>query len=145
MYRIGGTDLKAEGLHVIADECIRSNVELVGPLVERLLTRLPAELAAGDEADVDLALREAIVNAVVHGNNRDPAKSVRVLLARRDTGEFFAIVRDEGEGFDPARLATPLQGNRLYAPDGRGLLLMRSLVKDVTFGDDGREVRLRIA
>ena len=145
MNQGGGIDLIAGRLQVIADEQIRSDVWRVGPLVARMLSQLRSELSPEQAADVDLALREAVVNAVVHGNQRDRDKRVRVTLAKGRDGELFAIVRDEGSGFEPDRLATPLQGDRLYASGGRGVFLMRSLMKDVTFGDGGRQVCLRIA
>lgn len=147
MYlRVSRTDPETEGLQVIADERIRSDLELVEPLIQRILSRIRSDLPAPTlSADVDLALREAVVNAIVHGNKRNRAKQVWVTVRKGESDGLLVVVRDEGDGFDPARLATPLDGDRLYASGGRGIFLMRSLIKDVTFADGGREVRLRIA
>ena len=138
-------DLEAEGLHVIAEEHVSSDITNIGPAVGHIVSRLRAEgRAVGREEDVDLALREAVTNAVVHGNNQDPAKHVRVMAASDDAGGLFLVVRDAGDGFDPSVLPNPLQSERIQATNGRGVFLMHTLMKDVDFRDGGREVRMRV-
>ena len=138
-------DLEAEGLRVIAEENLASDVNNIGPVVERVVRHLKTHVdVPGSEEDVDLALREAVANAVVHGNGRDPRKLVQIILASDDDNGLFFIVRDSGGGFDPSRVSNPVCDRGIHAPNGRGVFLMRELMKDVTFRDNGREVRLRI-
>ena len=138
-------DLETEGLRVIAEEHVPSDVTNIGPAVERVVGHLRTHAnAPGREEDVDLALREAVANAVVHGNGRDPRKLVHIILASDEDDGLFLIVRDSGRGFDPSRLSNPVCDRGIHAPNGRGVFLMRELMKDVTFRDNGREVRLRI-
>lgn len=138
-------DLAAEGFHVIAEERVPSNVANISPAVDRIVSRIRAERrVVGREEDVDLALREAMTNAVVHGNNQDPTKLVRVIVASDDDDGLLLIVRDLGQGFDPSTLPSPVRDQGIHATNGRGVFLMRTLMKEVTFRDGGREVRMRI-
>jgi serine/threonine-protein kinase RsbW len=88
-----------------------------------------------------LALEEALVNAVKHGNRGDPAKQVRVRyqVTRERT---LAEVEDEGEGFDPGQVHDPLAPENLERPGGRGLLLMRSFMTWCRFHGRGNRVTL---
>ncbi len=106
--------------------------------------RIPSNHCPRTLGRYNLALREAVANAVVHGNGRDPSKLVRIILASDDHDGLFLIVQDSGRGFDPASVSNPVRGTGIRAPNGRGVFLMRELMKDVTFRDGGREVRLRI-
>ena len=145
MVGVDRFDAEAEGLRLIADERVTSDVANIGPAVERIVEHLRADPRARErEDDVNLALREAVANAVVHGNERDPTKLVRIILAAAEDRSLFLIVQDSGRGFDPARVSSPVNGTAIHAPNGRGVFLMRELMKDVTFRDGGREVRLRI-
>ncbi len=86
-----------------------------------------------DEAlDAALAVREAVINAVVHGNRSDPAREVEVTLVANGTG-FTARVLDQGAGFDPAATPDPTTGENRLKNSGRGLLLVRAFVDDVGF------------
>ena len=101
-----------------------------------------AELAGfdADEAlNVGLAVREAVINAIVHGNKENPELTVDVELTAKPTG-IEARVQDQGGGFDPDATPDPTEGNNLLATTGRGLLLMRAFVDDVVFRptDDGK-------
>ena len=94
-----------------------------------------AEFAGFDEDEslnVALAAREAVINAITHGNRNDPALLVELVLATRGD-ELTITVRDHGEGFDPARTKDPTDGDNLLRSSGRGLLLIRAFVDDVKF------------
>ncbi len=91
---------------------------------------------AGFDADealnVGLALREAVINAMVHGNRQDPTLNVHVTLTSQ--GPLFqATVRDEGAGFDPDGEPDPTSNENRLNTSGRGLLLMRAFVDEVRF------------
>jgi len=91
--------------------------------------------------NVPLACDEAITNAIVHGNRSAPDKKVSIQIYV-SPNRFRIRVRDEGEGFDLARVANPTQGEALLRPSGRGVYLMRSIMDVVEFKDGGRVVEL---
>jgi len=117
------------------------SVRLVLPNELRLLdvvhaaSEKMAEIAGFDEdaaLNVGLAMREAVINAMIHGNGRDPARKVLVTFVARPS-RFQAKVVDEGAGFDPAQGMDPTAPPNLLSTSGRGLLLMRAFVDEVRF------------
>lgn len=92
-----------------------------------------------DQFAVKLAVEEALVNAIKHGNQLDPDKRVRVRYAV--AGETFHIhITDEGPGFNPEDLPDPTADDFLERPCGRGVLLIRSFMTTVDFLGRGNEV-----
>ena len=90
---------------------------------------------------IKLALEEALVNAIKHGNQMDRSKKVRI--SYRVTADRFDIhITDEGKGFDPEDVPDPMAVENLERPCGRGLLLMRSYMTEVVYQDKGRAVRM---
>ncbi len=88
---------------------------------------------------VALALREAVNNAVLHGNRNDFTKWVEVEM--ESSGGFLAIrVWDEGQGFPPEILSDPRRPENLFKPNGRGIFLIRQFTDGAEFlkGPDGR-------
>ena len=79
---------------------------------------------------VDLAVREALANAIKHGNLQHPGKQVQVDLAV-EGDELVIRVEDEGVGFDPSLLDDPLAPENLLRPNGRGIFYMRSFMDDI--------------
>ena len=77
-----------------------------------------------------MAVREAVTNAVVHGNQEDEAKSVEVILNCRDN-ELEVEVRDQGPGFDPQDVPDPTDPANLLKTSGRGIFLMRTFMDDI--------------
>jgi len=130
-----------------------TSIKLVLPSEVRLVdlvhcaSEKMAELAGfdGDEAlNVGLAVREAVINAIVHGNHQDPGKTVDVTLSVNGQ-ELQARVRDQGRGFDPEQTADPTDEANLLRTSGRGLLLIRAFVDDVVFEratDHGMQITL---
>lgn len=99
--------------------------------------------AEGQEVEVELALQEALVNAVKHGCKGDPSKSVQCCVSCDDRGEVLIVVRDPGSGFDAASVPDPRAGQGLMRESGRGLFLINELMDEVRWEDGGREVRMR--
>jgi len=97
---------------------------------------------------VGVALRESVINAIKHGNCSDVRKRVHVefTVLQGDEVPGLAIrVRDEGCGFDPSTLADPRAQENLLKSTGRGILLMRSFMDEMTFqraAEGGMEVRM---
>jgi serine/threonine-protein kinase RsbW len=94
-----------------------------------------------DRFAVRLALEEAIVNGVKHGNRGDPRKRVRVRY-HVSAARVLAEVEDQGTGFVPSQVPNPCERDRLDKPSGRGLLLMRSYLTWLRFNDQGNCVML---
>lgn len=90
---------------------------------------------------VRLALDEALVNAVRHGNGNDPSKSVKVDF-RIDEQSLVVEIEDEGRGFVPDELPDPTAEENLSRPNGRGVMLMRAYMTDVQFNAAGNRVTL---
>ena len=100
-------------------------------------------LQGEDGARVELALQEALANAVRHGCQGDPAKQLQCIVTCDDTGEVVIVVRDPGPGFDPAAVPNPLEPDRLFRSSGRGIFLINQLMDEVSFAEGGREIRMR--
>ena len=88
--------------------------------------------------------REALSNALVHGNHYDPEKPISISITLKDDGGLFVSVKYSGLGFDPNALPNPLAVENLLRNHGRGIFLMRQLMDQVEFSfDHGTEVRTR--
>jgi len=90
---------------------------------------------------VKLALEEALINAVKHGNRDDPAKTVTIEYDV-DAREVRIAVTDEGEGFRPADVPDPTADENLECPTGRGIMLMRAYMDRVDYNRQGNSVRM---
>jgi serine/threonine-protein kinase RsbW len=107
------------------------NIELVQVVLNDSLERLGVD---GDARHwVDIAVREAVANAIKHGNRQDPGKKVRV-DAEMEGAELVIRVEDEGLGFDPSELGDPLAPENLLKPNGRGIFYMRSFMDRIEYG-----------
>jgi anti-sigma regulatory factor (Ser/Thr protein kinase) len=95
-----------------------------------------------DVTAVELALQEAVANAVRHGCKGDRTKELECAVVCDEAGEVVITVRDPGEGFDPAAVADPLDPANVLKPSGRGIFLINGLMDDVRFAEGGREVRM---
>jgi len=92
---------------------------------------------------VELALQEAIANAVRHGCKGDPTKQIQCCVTVDASGEAVIVVRDPGPGFDPAAVPDPLDAENIFKPSGRGVFLINGLMDEVEYADGGREVQMR--
>jgi serine/threonine-protein kinase RsbW len=94
-----------------------------------------------DVFGVHLALEEAVVNAIEHGNRSDPAKQVYV-RCEIHPATLIVLVRDEGPGFDVATVPDPTAVENLDKPSGRGIMLIRSFMSDAQYLGCGNELRM---
>jgi serine/threonine-protein kinase RsbW len=85
-----------------------------------------------DVESVAISIIEASTNAIQHGNRYDPAKEVEVVF-RREGATLVVTVRDEGKGFDPARVPDPREPDNLLAESGRGIFICRRFMDEVDF------------
>ena len=88
-----------------------------------------------------VGLTEALSNAMLYGNNSDPQKRVRVEVTVR-VEEIAVRITDQGVGFDPTAIPDPTLPDNITKSGGRGIFLMRSLMDEVKFNDQGNSVTL---
>lgn len=107
------------------------NIELVQVVLKDTLDQLGVE----DDARhwIDVAVREAVANAIKHGNAQNPDKQVHIDLTL-DGDELIIRIEDEGVGFDPASVGDPLAPENLLRPNGRGIFYMKSFMDDIQYG-----------
>lgn len=94
---------------------------------------------------IGMAVRECMVNAVVHGNRYNARKKVHFQVLK-SAGSMTIVIRDEGEGFELQSLPDPLAEENLLRQSGRGLLLIRAFMDDLTIervSPQGTEVRMK--
>lgn len=91
--------------------------------------------------DIHQALEEALVNAIKHGNQCDDQKHLRISFCVDDDC-FQICIEDEGHGFDPEAVPNPLSAERLETPCGRGLLMMRHYMSEVSYLEPGNAVMM---
>jgi anti-sigma regulatory factor (Ser/Thr protein kinase) len=147
---------------------LANDVTAIAPLVGHLENSL-TRMRLCDETgliQVAVALREALVNAVFHGNlevssdllstdpsaydalvderrNRSPYRDRRVYVTARETRtETTYVITDEGPGFDPTHLPDPLDPANLEKPSGRGLMLIRTLMDEVIHNERGNQITM---
>jgi serine/threonine-protein kinase RsbW len=119
------------------------NIELVQVVLDDALQRVGFDEDARHW--IDLAVREALANAIKHGNREDPAKRVEVDVAVEDD-ELVICVEDEGEGFEPFEVSDPLAPENLLNPNGRGIFYMKSFMDGIDYSfrsGGGTRVTLR--
>src|SRR5437588_4063611 len=122
--------------HSIAVE-IPSDPAEARKVQEEIERQLQATLFTEKEIfSIKLALEEALINAIKHGNQFDRGKKVRIAY-RVQKDRFDIEIRDEGPGFDPADVPDPTAIENLERPCGRGLMLMRYYMTEVNFTTAG--------
>ncbi len=97
---------------------------------------------SGREDDIELALAEALANAVVHGAKNDPSKIVECDVACDTHHGILIVVRDPGPGFDPGKISDPCHGENIYSNHGRGIYLINQLMDEVQFHKNGTEIHM---
>ena len=123
------------------DAWIQSEIKAISPLVERLMRLIEgSHCITGEESAVELALGEALNNAVVHGNRLDTHKLVHVRCRCKVGTGISLIVSDQGQGFDARSIPDPLAVDNLEADHGRGIHLMNLAMDQVSFEQRGTEV-----
>ena len=137
-------EFESEDLILKFETILPGDVQEIGPAVVGVmqLVRIMG-CAAGKEADVELALQEALANAVVHGCQGDPSKQVQFCVTCDEARGMLIVVRDPGPGFDPASIPSPIQGQQIYSTHGRGIYLINQLMDEVRFEKGGTEIHMR--
>jgi serine/threonine-protein kinase RsbW len=150
---IAGSDQRPAAAHCRATVPVARALRLDLPSCRRTIESVDALVAevaasAGFDADstqdVQIAVREAVTNAIVHGNDNDESRRVRLQIAASPAA-LEVRVQDQGRGFDPGDVPDPRAPENLCRSCGRGILFMRSLMDEVRFlstADGGTQVVL---
>jgi serine/threonine-protein kinase RsbW len=123
---------------------MKSEIDAISPFVDELMLKIRENHCdPGSEFAIELALREALANAVLHGNREDSEKKVHVRCECDGNVGVSVVVRDEGPGFDLAAVPDPLAPENLGAEHGRGILLMKQFMDEIHYERGGTEVHMR--
>ena len=134
----------AEKLALKLSVTLSGDRDAIDPVVRSVMNVVrEMKCASGREDDIELALTEALANAVVHGAKGDPSKVIECDVACDEQRGMLIVVRDPGPGFDPAQIANPCQGENIYSNHGRGIYLINQLMDEVQFHKNGTEIHMR--
>ena len=136
-------DFDPEKLSLRVRVMLAADRNAVDPVVEQVMQAVrEMKSVNGKEEAIELALQEALANAVVHGAKEDPTKVVECLVMCDEQRGLLIIVRDPGEGFDPQGIPTCTMGENLYSNHGRGIFLINQLMDEVKFHKNGTEIHM---
>ena len=122
--------MKSEPRVDVEVESRLENVELVQIAVESSLAQL--DLSDDDAHQIGISIREAVANAIKHGNQGDVSKLVKVEMGI-DDGDLLIRVHDQGVGFDVNGVPNPLEPENLLRRNGRGILLMHQFMDQIEY------------
>lgn len=129
-------------VHEQFEVIVPSDTEAGQAVQERIVSRLESlEYSVRDVFGVRLALEEALVNAIKHGNGLDPDKTVRVNCLIED--DLLRVeIEDQGPGFNMGEVPDPTAEENLERPCGRGIMLIKSFMTNVEYNAKGNRVVL---
>ena len=138
-----GHDFDPEKLDVRVRVTLAADRKAVDPVVAQIMESVrEMKCAEGKEEAIELALQEALANAVVHGAKEDPSKIVECVVACDEQRGILIIVRDPGSGFDPQAIPACTMGENLFSNHGRGIFLINQLMDEVQFHKNGTEIHM---
>jgi serine/threonine-protein kinase RsbW len=119
-------------------------VDFIQPAVDEIMEVVGQQRCAlGKEYEVEVALLEALANAVKYGCGHDPTKMVEVCVACEEGQGMLIIVRDPGTGFEPGEIPSPVMGQNVFSDHGRGIFLINHLMDEVHYRRGGTEIWMR--
>ena len=111
--------------------------------IERISTKVGKKmhLSRDQQDNLSIAVTEAVGNAIVHGNKKNPEKTVDIHI-RFKKGEIQVSVTDQGKGFNPDTLSNPLDPDNILKESGRGIFILKTLMEDVhwSFSPEGTTI-----
>jgi serine/threonine-protein kinase RsbW len=129
-------------VHEMIEFELPSDLSLMNGVLQYLLERVSKlGIVTPETSNLFIALDEAFVNAVKHGNKNDPTKLLRV-TAELSAREACFTVEDEGEGFDVKEIPDPCDPANLFKTSGRGVLLIYNIMDEVEYNAQGNRVKM---
>lgn len=138
-----GHDFDPDRLSLRVRVTLAADRKSVDPVVAQVMQAIrDMKCVDGKEDAIEIALQEALANAVVHGAKEDPSKIVECVVACDEQRGVLIIVRDPGPGFDPQTIPSCTVGENLYSNHGRGIFLINQLMDEVKFHKNGTEIHM---
>jgi serine/threonine-protein kinase RsbW len=136
-------DFDPDKLHFLLRVTLAADRRTVDPVVQEIMALVRRMKGVdGKEDAIELALQEALANAVIHGAKEDPQKTVECLVSSNEDQGVLIVIRDPGTGFDPAAIPSCTVGENVYSNHGRGIFLINQLMDQVEFRKNGTEIRM---
>jgi serine/threonine-protein kinase RsbW len=137
------TDFDPDQLNLFLRVTLAADRRAVDPVVQAIMASVrEMEGVDGKEDAIELALQEALANAVIHGAKEDPSKIVECLVGRDQERGILIVVRDPGTGFNPQAIPGCTVGENVYSNHGRGIFLINQLMDEVEFRKNGTEIHM---
>jgi len=139
---------RLSGLMPVCSACklnmtIPADANAINPVVDGVLEIVRAmKCSPGKEFEIEMAVREALANAILHGCNNDPTQTIQCIVTCDESAELLVVVRDPGKGFEPARAPDPLSPEHLHSDHGRGIYLINQFMDEVRFEEGGRAIHM---
>jgi serine/threonine-protein kinase RsbW len=131
------------GPHIALEYSLPSEVTAISPFVDKLMPLLRScGCIPEGVSDVEIALREALANAIIHGNHEDRRKHVHI-TCHCEPDQVSIAVKDEGKGFDVNNVPDPTTPENIGSNHGRGIHLLKALMDEVRFEEGGVVVHMR--
>ena len=132
------------GAKLLFSKTIASDPGSLEPLVLRVVGILGNHgCKTGHCTEIELALREALANAILHGNKANRRKKVDLDCYLQKDKSVLLVVRDQGNGFNPHKVSDPTRPENIYRAGGRGIFLIRHFMDEVEFLRNGAEIHMR--
>jgi serine/threonine-protein kinase RsbW len=136
-------DFDPDKLHLLLRVTLSADRRTVDPVVQEVMAIVrQTKGIEGKEDAIELALQEALANAVIHGAKEDPRKTVECLVSHDEERGILIIVRDPGTGFSPEAIPSCTVGENVYSNHGRGIFLINQLMDKVEFRKNGTEIHM---
>jgi serine/threonine-protein kinase RsbW len=133
-------DLDSQSWTWSTEVTIPSDMTQTHALIEQVMERVRADgWSNRDEFAVNMALEEALINAVRHGNHSDLSKKVQLLCCLNNQ-RIYVRIEDEGEGFNPDSIPDPTDEEHIMIASGRGVLLIKSFMTKVQWNEKGNVI-----
>lgn len=127
------------GKAVLKIESKANNIAMIEPYLKEIIEE--NHICSERYADILISLTEAVNNAIIHGNDRDESKYVKILMTEGEQGVVFSVT-DEGQGFDPENVPDPTTEAFIECCGGRGVFIIKSLADRVDYQDNGSTVQM---
>jgi serine/threonine-protein kinase RsbW len=136
-------DFDPDKLHLLLRVTLAASRATVDPVVQEIMALVRRiKGLEGKEDAIELALQEALANAIIHGAKEDPKKTVECVVRSAEDEGVLIVVRDPGEGFDPGTIPSCTIGQNVFSNHGRGIFLISQLMDKVEFRKNGTEIRM---